>query len=106
MNKDRCIFFMWNEDNKLIIKYSKEEDINKSSFNKIIQIPTRILISSDSVFFATVIGGKMSSYWCHWYNLAAKEWYNKSHAKGMLWTADLLKQILNDKTINKDMTFY
>ena len=100
------VFFMWNEDNKLIIKYSKEEDINKSSFNKIIQIPTRILISSDSVFFATVIGGKMSSYWCHWYNLAAKEWYNKSHAKGMLWTGDLLKKVSNDKIINKDIISY
>ena len=56
MNKDMCVFFMWNEDNKLIIKYSKEKDINKSSFNKIIQIPTRILISDYLAFFATVAG--------------------------------------------------
>ena len=40
MNKD--IFFMWNEDNKLIIEYSKEDDINISNFDNVIQIPTRI----------------------------------------------------------------
>jgi len=38
MNKDICVFFMWNEDQNLIIKYSKEVDINKSSYNKIIQM--------------------------------------------------------------------
>ena len=38
MNKDMFVLFMWNEDNKLIIKYSKEEDIDKSSYNKIIQM--------------------------------------------------------------------
>ena len=36
MNKDMFVYFMWNKDKKLIIKYSKEEDINKSLFNKII----------------------------------------------------------------------
>ena len=30
MNKAMVVFFMWNEDNKFIIKYSKEEDINNS----------------------------------------------------------------------------
>ena len=40
MNKD--IFFMWNEDNKLIIEYSKEDDINISNFDNVTQIPTRI----------------------------------------------------------------
>ena len=29
MNKDMFVYFMWNEDKKLIIKYSKEENINK-----------------------------------------------------------------------------
>ena len=66
MNKDICVFFIWNEDNKLIIKYLKEEDINKSSYNKIIQIQTRILIFGDLAFFATVVGKvDMSSCWCH-----------------------------------------
>ena len=48
----------------------------------------------------------MSSYWCHWCDLSAKEWSDKSHTKGMLWTDDLLKKSLNDKIINKDMTSY
>ena len=66
------VFFMWNEDNKPIIKYSKEEDIKKSSFNKIIQIPTRILISGGLAFFVTVVGKvNISSCWCHWCNLSA-----------------------------------
>ena len=56
MEKDMCVYFMWNEDKRLIIKYSKEEDINKSSYNKIIQIQTRILISGDLVFFVTIVG--------------------------------------------------
>ena len=73
MNKDMFVFFMWNEDIKLIIKYSKEEDMKKSSFHKIIQIQRRILISGDLVFFATVIGKvNMSGCWCHWCNLSTK----------------------------------
>ena len=85
MNKDMFVFFMWNEDNKLIIKYSKEEDINKSSYNKIIQIKTRFLISRDLAFFATVVGKvNMSGCWCHWCTLSAKGWSNRSHTKGML----------------------
>ena len=32
MEKDMCVYFMWNEDKKLIIKYSKEVDINKSIY--------------------------------------------------------------------------
>ena len=55
MNKDMCVLFMWNEDNKLIIKYSKEKDINKLCFNKIIKIPTCILISDDLASFTTVV---------------------------------------------------
>ena len=66
MNKDMFVFFMWNEGRKIIIKYSKEEVINKSSYNKIIQIKTRLLISGDSAFFATVVGKvNMSVCWCH-----------------------------------------
>ena len=72
MNKEMFVFFMWNEDNKPTIKYSKEEDIKKASFNKIIQIPTRILISGGLAFFVTVVGKvNMSGCWCHWCNLSA-----------------------------------
>ena len=74
MNKDMFVFFMRNKDKKLIIKYSKEEDINKSFLNKIIQIKTRILISGDLAFFTTVVGKvNKSGCWCHWCNLSAKE---------------------------------
>ena len=74
MKKDMFVYFMWNEDKKLIIKYSKEEDINKSIYKNIIQIKTRLLISGDLAFFVTVVGKvNMSSCWCHWYNLLAKE---------------------------------
>ena len=66
MNKDIFLFFIWNEDKKIIIKYSQEENINKSSYNKIIQIKTRLLISGDLAFFATVVGKvNMSGCWCH-----------------------------------------
>ena len=82
MNKDMFVYFMWNEDKKLIIEYSKEEDINKSIYNKIIQIKTRLLISRDLAFFATVVDKvNMSGCWCHWCNLSAKEWSDKSHTK-------------------------
>ena len=92
MEKYMFVYFMWNENKKLIIKYSKEEDIDKSSYDKIIQIQTRILISEDLVFFATAVGKvNMSGCWCHQRNLSAKEWYNKSHTKEMLWSVDLLK---------------
>ena len=46
---------MWNEDNKLIVKNSKSEDINESSFRNVIKTPTHILISRDLAFFATVV---------------------------------------------------
>ena len=78
MEKDMFVYFMWNENKKLIIKYSKEEDINKSSSNKIIQIQTRILISGELAFFSTV-GGRvnMSGCWYHLCNLSAKKWSDK-----------------------------
>ena len=41
MNKDMFMFFMWNKNKNIIIKYLKEEDMKKSSYNKIIQIQTR-----------------------------------------------------------------
>ena len=101
------VYFMWNEDKKLIIKYSKEEDINKSIYKKIIQIKTRLLISGDLAFFATVVGKvNMSGCWCHWCNLSAKEWSDKSHIKGMSWTIHLLKKLCNDKDNNESMTSY
>ena len=34
MNRDMCMYFMWNEDKKRIIKHSREEDINKSVYKK------------------------------------------------------------------------
>ena len=50
----------------------------------------------------------MSGCWCYWCNLSAKEWSDKSHIKGMLWTINLLKKLLNDKDKdnNKNMTSY
>ena len=93
MEKDMFVYFMWNEDKKIIIKYSKEEDIKKSIYKKIIQIKTRLLISGDLAYFATIVGKvNMSGCWCHWCNLSPLEWSNKSHTKGMLWTVDLLKK--------------
>ena len=71
---------MGNEDKKLIIKYSKERNIDKPRYKKIIQIKTRLLISGDLSFFATVVGKvNMSGCWCHWCNLSAKECSDRSH---------------------------
>ena len=93
MEKDMFVYFMWNEDKKFIIKYSKEGDINKPIYRKGIQIKTRLLISGDLAFFATVVGKvDMSGCWCHWCNLSAKEWSDKSYIKGMLWTIDVLNK--------------
>ena len=92
---------------KLTIKYSKEGDINKSIYKKVIQIKTRLLISGDLAYFATIVGKvNMSGCWCHWCNLSAKEWSDKSHIKGMLWTIDLLKKSFNDKENNVNKTRY
>ena len=38
MEKYIFVYFMWNEDKKLIIKYSKEEDINKSIYKKLFKL--------------------------------------------------------------------
>ena len=102
MEKDMFVYFMWDEDKKLTIKYSKEGDINKSIYKKVIQIKTRLLISGDLAYFATIVGKvNMSGNWCHWCNLSPLEWSNKSHTKGMLWTVDLLKK--NHSMIKKTM---
>ena len=55
INKDMFIFFMWDNNNKLIIIYSKKDDINESSFKEIIIVPTRILISGDLEFLQRLL---------------------------------------------------
>ena len=55
MNEDIC-FLMWNEDKKVILKYSKSEDINESNFRSVIKIRTGVLISGDQAYFSTVVG--------------------------------------------------
>ena len=52
MNKDIFVYLLWNEDNKLTIYYSTIDDINESSYMKVIEIFTRLLISGDLAFFA------------------------------------------------------
>ena len=56
MNKDMFLFLLWNKDNKLTIQHSTKDDCNESSYVKVIQISTRLLISGDLAFFATVVG--------------------------------------------------
>ena len=107
MNKDMFVFFMWDDDNKIIFKYSKRDDINQSSLKYTIKIPTRILISSDLAFFATVVGKiNMSGCWCHQCILSAKGWSEKSLTTGMLWSINLLKKYFDDQILNKKLTSY
>ena len=88
------MFLLWNEDNKLTIQYSTKDDCNESSYVKVIQISTRLLISGGLVIFATVVGKvNRSGCWCHWCNLSPFEWENIHHEKGTLWTIDLMKSV-------------
>ena len=104
MNKDMFVFLLWNEDDKLTIQYSTKDDCNASSYLKVIQITTRLLISGDLAFFATVVGKvNRSGCWCHWCNLSPFEWENIHHEKGTLWTIDLMKKCLHDQ-LNNNMT--
>ena len=48
----------------------------------------------------------MSDCWCNWCNLSSKEWSDKSHGKGLLYTIELMKESLNDQKINEQMTPY
>ena len=65
INEDIC-FLMRNEDKKVILKYSKSEDINESNFRSVIKICTGVLISGDQAYFATVVGKiDMSDCWYH-----------------------------------------
>ena len=75
MNKDTFVFLLWNEDDKLTIQYSTKDDCNASSYLKVIHITSRLLISGDLAFFATVVGKvNRSGCWCHWCNLSPFEW--------------------------------
>ena len=85
MDKEMFVFLLWNEDNKLTIQYSTKDVCNESSYVKVIQISTRLLISGDLAFFATVVGKvNRSGCWCHWCNLSPFEWDNIHHEKGTL----------------------
>ena len=55
-NEDMFVYFMWNEDIRLIVKYSKSEDMNVFKFVSVNKTPTCILISGDLVFFAFIFG--------------------------------------------------
>ena len=51
----------------------KKKILTNLSTKKVIQIKTRLLISRDLAFFATVVGKvNMSGCWCHWCNLSTK----------------------------------
>ena len=56
MNKGMFVYLLWNKDDKLTIQYSTKDDINESSYMKMIEISTRLLISDDLVCFATDLG--------------------------------------------------
>ena len=56
MNKDMFVFLLWNEDDKLTIQYSTKDDCNTSSYLKVIQITTRLLISEDLAFLQLLYG--------------------------------------------------
>ena len=82
------IFLMQNEDNKLIIKYSKRDNLNESNFQNKIKIHTRLLISYVLSFFVAVVEKEdMSGCQCHWCNLSTKEWSEKLHTMEW-WTID------------------
>ena len=50
MNKDMFVYLLWNEDGKLTVQYSTKNDINESSYMKVIETSTRLLISGDLAF--------------------------------------------------------
>ena len=63
----------------------RKKKILTNQFIKKIQIKTRLLISGDSAYFATVVGKvNMLGCWFHWCDLSAKKWSDKSHIKGIL----------------------
>ena len=70
-----------------------------------IQISTRLLISGNLVFFATVVGKiNRSGCWCYWCNLSPFEWGNIHYEKGTLWAIDLMKKYLHTQVDNNNMT--
>ena len=107
MNDDMKMFvyLLWSKDDKLTIQYSTKDDINESSYMKVIEISVRLLKSGDLVFFATVVGKvNRSSCWCRWCNLSSFEWEHIPYQKGILWTIDLMKTTLHDQVVNIKMT--
>ena len=82
INKDMFVFLLWNEDDKLTIQYTTKDDCNESSYLKVIQISTRLLITGHLAFFAIGVGKvNRSGCWCHWCNLSPFEWGNIHHKK-------------------------
>ena len=82
INKDMFVFLLWNKDDKLTIQYTTKDDCNESSYLKVIQISTRLLITGYLACFAIFVGKvNRSSCWCHWCSLSPFEWENIHHKK-------------------------
>ena len=58
IQKDYCIYFKWKENGKLEVSYEEKNNDSLSNYVSHVSIPLSILISSDLVFFATVVGRK------------------------------------------------
>ena len=107
MREDYSLYFKRKDDGKLIVSYEKKDNELLTNYISCISIPTRILISGDLAFFATIVGkNNMSGHWCHWCMLSPSEWENCDHEKGDKWTIQLIKYNLKKQLTYLDMVPY
>ena len=112
IHNNYCLYFKWKEDGILEILYKEHNNDSFSNYTSFISVPTRILVSGDLAFFATIVGeNNISGHWCHWCMLSATEWGNCDHEKGDTWTMQLIKdnlekQLLNDNIVPYDKRMY
>ena len=107
MREGYCLYIKWKKDGNLVVSYETKDNESLNNYISYISIPTRILISGDLVFFATIVGkNNMSGHWCHWCMLSPLEWENCDHDKGNKWSIQLIKDNLKKQFSNLDMTPY
>ena len=64
-----------------LILLFKKVNISLSSYVAVISVPTRILVSGDLAYFATILKIYTSEHLCHWCMLSPKEWETCGHKK-------------------------
>ena len=101
------LYFKWKEDAILEISYEELNNDSLSNYISFISVPIIILVSSNFLFFASIVGeNNMFGHWCHWCMLSPTEWKSWGHEKGDTWIIQLINDNLEKQLLNENIVIY